>query len=81
VAERLAREAVSLAEQTDFLNLHANALLDLATVLHHDRRLEDAATLGEAAKGLYERKGNLIGANKARSFVDLVETAPVSSRR
>jgi ATP/maltotriose-dependent transcriptional regulator MalT len=80
-AERLAREAVSLAEQTDFLNLHANAVLDLATVLHHARRPEDAATAAEAANALYERKGNLVGAEGARSFVDLSETAAVSKRR
>lgn len=79
VAERLAREAVSLAEQTDFLNLHATALLDLAIVLQHDRRLEDAAAAAEAANALYERKGNLVGAKEARSFVGLIETAAVST--
>ena len=31
--ERLAREAVALAEETDMLNAHADALLDLAEVL------------------------------------------------
>jgi tetratricopeptide (TPR) repeat protein len=80
VAERLAREAVSLAERTDFLNLHANALLDLATVLQHDRRPEDAAAAAEAANALYERKGNLVGAAEARSFVDRIEMPAVSSR-
>ena len=80
-AERLAREAVSLAERTDFLNLHANALLDLATVLQHDGRVEEATAAAEAANALYERKGNLVGADKARSFVGLIETAAISSRR
>ena len=72
-AERLAREAVSLAGQTDFLNLHGNALLDLATVLRHSRRLGDAAAAADAANALYERKGNLVGADAARSFVGFVE--------
>jgi len=76
-AERLAHEAVSLAEQTDFLNLHANALLDLATVLQHDRRVEEAAAAAETAKTLYERKGNLIGADKAQSFVGQIAPAAV----
>jgi DNA-binding SARP family transcriptional activator len=80
-AEQLAREAVALAEQTDFLNLHANSLLDLATVLHHSRRLEDAAAAAAAAAALYERKGNLVVAEQARSLVGLIETAAVSSRR
>ena len=31
--ERLAREAVALAEETDMLNVHGDALLDLAEVL------------------------------------------------
>jgi ATP/maltotriose-dependent transcriptional regulator MalT len=31
--ERLAREAVALAEETDMLNAHADALIDLARVL------------------------------------------------
>jgi DNA-binding SARP family transcriptional activator len=72
-AERLAREAVSLAEQTDFLNLHGNALMDLATVLRHGRRLEGAAAAADAANALYERKGNLVSAEEARSFIGLVE--------
>jgi DNA-binding SARP family transcriptional activator len=80
-AKRLAHEAVSLAERTDFLNLHANALLDLATVLQHDRRVEEAAAAAEAAKALYERKGNLVGAEKAQSFVGKIDAAAVSSRR
>ncbi|HEY2175551.1 MAG TPA: hypothetical protein VGH85_17220, partial [Mycobacteriales bacterium] len=70
--------AVSLAEQTDFLNLHGNALLDLATVLRHGRHLEDAAAAAAAANTLYERKGNLVGADEARSFVGPVE-APSGS--
>jgi tetratricopeptide (TPR) repeat protein len=77
-AERLAREAVALAEQTDFLNLHGNALMDLTTVLRHGRRLEDAAAAAAAATALYERKGNLVGAEEARSFVGPVE-APSGS--
>jgi tetratricopeptide (TPR) repeat protein len=80
-AERLAREAVSLAERTDFLNLHANALLDLATVLGQDRRPEDAAAAAEAAYALYERKGNLVGAAKARSFIGPLQKAAASTRR
>lgn len=79
-AERLAREAVSLAEQTDFLNLHGDALLALATVLNTDGRLEDAVAAAAAANALYERKGNLVGADGARSFVRQIETSLVSGR-
>jgi tetratricopeptide (TPR) repeat protein len=63
--DRLAREAVALAEETDMLNAHADALIDLAEVLAlagQDARTE----LGQALM-LYERKGNLVMAKRARS--------------
>ena len=41
-AEQLAREAVSLAEETDMLNFHGNALADLAEVYALAGRTEDA---------------------------------------
>jgi hypothetical protein len=48
-AERLAREAVALAEKTDMLNEHGDALVDLAGVLElADRRNEAARALEEA---------------------------------
>jgi hypothetical protein len=46
-------------------------------VLQQDRRVEEAAAAAEAANALYERKGNLVGADKARSFVGLIQTAAV----
>ncbi len=62
--ERLAREAVALAEETDMLNAHADALIDLAEVLAlagQDARAE----LGQAL-ALYEGKGNLVMADRTR---------------
>jgi hypothetical protein len=47
--------------------------MDLATVLRHGRRLEGAAAAADAANALYERKGNLVSAEEARSFIGLVE--------
>ena len=63
--ERLAREAVALAEETDMLNAHADALLDLAEVL--GLADQDARPELEQAVALYERKGNLVMAERARS--------------
>ena len=61
-ADTLAREAVSLARQTDFLNFHAEALVDLAEVLTlAGRGPESHASLKQALE-LYERKGNLVAA-------------------
>ena len=42
-AEALAREALALAEATDFVTDRADALLDLSKVLEASHRCEDAA--------------------------------------
>jgi class 3 adenylate cyclase/tetratricopeptide (TPR) repeat protein len=65
-AERLAREATELSAQTDYLNHHAKALADLADVLELAGRREEAAAALEKALGLYERKGNLVMAERTR---------------
>ncbi|MGH3034776.1 MAG: hypothetical protein ACRDON_09520, partial [Gaiellaceae bacterium] len=66
-AEALAREAVELAEQTDYVLFHADVLLDLAEVLRLAGRPDEAdAARGEAAS-LLERKGNIVAARKARA--------------
>jgi tetratricopeptide (TPR) repeat protein len=64
-AERLAREAASLAARTDALNLRGNALLDLAEVIRLASRIEEAAPLVEGALRLYQRKGNAVMLRKA----------------
>jgi tetratricopeptide (TPR) repeat protein len=66
-AEGLAREAVALAETSDFLLAHADALADLADVLELAGRPEEAARVLEDAIGVHERKGNLLAAEQARS--------------
>jgi hypothetical protein len=67
VAERLAREGVELAERTDFVNHSADARVDLAIVLSRLRRTDDAqAALAEALR-LYERKGNVVAAERVRA--------------
>ncbi|MEJ7792197.1 MAG: AAA family ATPase [Gaiellaceae bacterium] len=63
--ERLAHEAVALAADTDMLNAHADALLDLAEVLALAG--QDARAELEQAFALYERKGNLVMAERTRS--------------
>jgi class 3 adenylate cyclase/tetratricopeptide (TPR) repeat protein len=58
--QRLARDAVALAEQTDYLNDHAGALEDLAHV--HQAAGDPSAAQGarEAALDVYRRKGNVV---------------------
>jgi tetratricopeptide (TPR) repeat protein len=60
--ERLAREAVGLAAETDLLNAHGDALLDLAEVLGLAGK--DATPELEQALELYERKGNVVMAER-----------------
>ena len=73
-AERLAREAVALAAETDMLNAHAGALIDLAEV--HALAGQDARAALERALALYEHKGNLVLAERTRSRLAELTAAP-----
>jgi ATP/maltotriose-dependent transcriptional regulator MalT len=79
-AEDLAREAVDIARSTDYLNMHAGLLLSLADVLAVGGRAAESIPIIEEACALYERKGNLVMAEKARTLLgELGET--VASER
>jgi ATP/maltotriose-dependent transcriptional regulator MalT len=67
-AERLARECVDLAEQTDFLHLRWRALMSLGEVQQLVGRPEDAATVLARAAAVAEEKGNAIAAEQARAL-------------
>jgi class 3 adenylate cyclase/tetratricopeptide (TPR) repeat protein len=67
-AERLAREAVWLAEAIDYLFVRGDALLDLADVLRSTGHQRDALAAVDHAVGCYERKGNLASLARARSL-------------
>jgi DNA-binding SARP family transcriptional activator len=69
-AAELARDAVALAEETDFLVLHAEALMDLAEVLRLTDREGESQPHVEQALGLYERKGHVVGASRARALLE-----------
>jgi ATP/maltotriose-dependent transcriptional regulator MalT len=66
-AERLAREAIELAASTDFLTLRGDAFLDLATVFEVGGQAPEAATALSAGLELYNQKGNLVSAERARA--------------
>ena len=66
-AEKLAREGVALAADSEFVVLHADVLLDLAEVLRLAGRTEDASAAAAEAVCLYERKGNIAAASSARA--------------
>ena len=80
--ERLAREAVVLAEETpDFLLLRGDALLDLAEVLVAAGRPAAAVPAIEKALRLYERKGNVVSASAARARLTQIREATQSTPR
>ena len=66
-AERLAREAVALSEGTDVLNMQGEAYADLAEVLAVADRPNDSAEALEQALARYERKENVVMAERTRA--------------
>jgi class 3 adenylate cyclase/tetratricopeptide (TPR) repeat protein len=73
-AEQLAREAVAISEDTDYLNGQANANADLAEVLELAGRRDEAATAGERALALYEKKGNKPSAERMRAKLTALQS-------
>jgi hypothetical protein len=69
-AERLARAAVELAAQTDFLDLHAGVLLTLAEVLRSAGNAPPVRTLLEDAALLYRQKGNLVSLARVETLLN-----------
>ena len=68
-AEALARGAVEIVEPTDLLSHRGDAMLDLAEVLRTISRTDEYHGVVHAALSLYEQKGNVIGAARARSLL------------
>jgi class 3 adenylate cyclase/tetratricopeptide (TPR) repeat protein len=68
-AERLAREAVALADEIDDLTMRGEAYADLAEVLHLADRSQEAAQTFRQALALFERKGNVAMARRVRSRI------------
>jgi DNA-binding SARP family transcriptional activator/class 3 adenylate cyclase len=66
-AERLAREAVALAQHTECPTAQGDALADLAEVLQLSGQSDEAIPVLEEARALYERKGNLVMAGRLRA--------------
>jgi ATP/maltotriose-dependent transcriptional regulator MalT len=78
-AEKLAREAVTVAAESDFLNDHADALVDHAEVLRLEGRGAEASSAVGSAVALYEQKGDVVSAAKARAALDELRGAPASA--
>jgi class 3 adenylate cyclase/tetratricopeptide (TPR) repeat protein len=79
-AESLAREAVALADQTDFVDLRGGALVDLAEALRASDRLDAAEESLRQAIALYERKGNIVSAKRTRAELERLAGLDVRRR-
>ena len=71
----LAKDAVVIAEGVGFLDEVALTWLDFAGILHAASNPE-ARPAATKALGLFERKGNLVGARWARELLDQTRSDP-----
>ena len=69
-AERHAREAVTIGEDTDMLDPQGDTHADLAEVLLLAGKPDEAAAAFEQALERYERKGNVVMAARTRDRLD-----------
>jgi DNA-binding SARP family transcriptional activator len=79
--ERLAREAVEISEKTDLLNHQASAYADLADVLLLVGPTNDGVNALEEALARYERKENLVMAERVRARLAKVELSDTATER
>jgi tetratricopeptide (TPR) repeat protein len=68
-AEALAREALALAYESEYVDARSDAQLALAEVLRLAGRAAEAAEAVEAARALHEAKGNVLQVERARIFL------------
>jgi class 3 adenylate cyclase/tetratricopeptide (TPR) repeat protein len=68
-AEELARRALALAEGIDLPNMRGDVLLGLADVLCLSARRQEAIPYVEEALRLFQRKGNVVAARRARAWL------------
>jgi class 3 adenylate cyclase/tetratricopeptide (TPR) repeat protein len=78
-AEALAREAVAFAAESDFLEAHGDALRDLAEVHRLSGSTDDARAALEQALQLYEQKGNVVSAGRARALLEATRAGTPSA--
>jgi len=75
-AELLARQAVAVAEPTDFLFLQCFALLGLSEVLQLASRSEEARRVLQEAVERCDRKGFTVGSVRAHAMLDALPARP-----
>ena len=78
-AESLLSAATALIETSDQLDLQGNGLLDFAEVRELAGAPADAAALSEKAARLFDRKGNVVSARRARQLAERLRSTAVTS--
>ncbi len=78
--ERLVRDAVALAADTDELDLQAEGQVVLAEALRVEGRPGEAAAALDQALRLYEEKGNLVSAARVRAALAQMNLDPEVQR-
>jgi len=78
-AEALLSAATALIETSDQLDLQGNGLLDFAEVCELAGAPADAAALSVRAAMLFERKGNVVSALRARQLAERLRSTPATS--
>ena len=69
-AEALGRRAIELSRQMDYVEVRGDVLMDMAEVMELSGRPAEAAPYIREALRLYERKGNVVSAARARSLLE-----------
>lgn len=71
-AERIGREAVELAGRGDYIDTHGRTLADLGGVLLRAGRPEEASVALADAVRLFEQKGDVVWAARARALAESI---------
>jgi tetratricopeptide (TPR) repeat protein len=69
-AEAMARLSLELARTTELPDLHASALVALATVMRQADQADAAREALDEAIAIYEKKGDLASAQRASALVN-----------
>jgi hypothetical protein len=69
-AERLARDSVARADETDWPSLRGGARTSLAEALFAAERSDEAAAVAREALAIYQNKGNVISAAEVRALLE-----------
>jgi len=78
-AESLLSAAMALIEPSDQLDWQGNGLMDFAEIRELAGIPEDAAAFADRAARLFERKGNVVSALRARQLGERLRSRPAVS--